>query len=73
VKRLAFAGVVIWVALANSASAQSLGLTPAEIRATFKPQQVLSMLVLTALPFLAVIATEVPLTDILKQIASVLL
>jgi len=39
----------------------------------FKPQQVLSMLVLTALPFLAVIATEVPLTDILKQIASVLL
>ena len=40
-KRLVFAGVVVWLALVKSAPAQSLGLTPAEIRATFKPQQVL--------------------------------
>jgi hypothetical protein len=33
--------LVTWLALAGVASGQSLGLTPAEIRATFKPQQVL--------------------------------
>jgi hypothetical protein len=40
-RRLSFASIAIWIALVIRAPAQSLGLTPAEIRATFKPQQVL--------------------------------
>jgi hypothetical protein len=39
--RASIAGVLLWFILVNPAAAQSLGLTPAEIRATFKPQQVL--------------------------------
>ena len=39
--RVSIASVALWLALVSSASGQSLGLTPAEIRATFKPQQVL--------------------------------
>jgi hypothetical protein len=41
VTRTAIASVVLWLAFVCTATGQSLGLTPAEIRATFKPQQVL--------------------------------
>jgi hypothetical protein len=39
--RAAIASVVLWLGFVCTATGQSLGLTPAEIRATFKPRQVL--------------------------------
>ena len=40
-RRGAFASIALWLALVSPAAGQSLGLTPAEIRASFKPRQVL--------------------------------
>jgi hypothetical protein len=39
--RTSIVTAALWLTLVNPAAGQSLGLTPAEIRATFKPQQVL--------------------------------
>ena len=39
--RVCVTSFALWIAMATAAAGQSLGLTPAEIRATFRPQQVL--------------------------------
>ena len=39
----------------------------------FKVSQMVGMIVISALPFLAVVATEVPIVDLLKQLAGVVL